>query len=169
MITLDRRGLAGLSIGSLFTGLLAPMVAQASGIMMKQNAPFLRLHHLFDGPDGKSKLEIIDMASKDIRGGAFKYLFESPAESMYISAGAPGEFIDWHAANRPQFFIQVQGMFETGLEDGSKHRLPPGEFLLAEDKNPKGHTSRVVSDEWAIQLCCVLKDTGDVYRPTFPQ
>jgi hypothetical protein len=162
---LTRRDLSGLSIGSILSIIGS---AQASPIGMRNGGPFLKVHHLYDGPDGKAKIDTFEMNAKGEAGWSIKFLMEAPAESTYISAAPPGHFIDWHLAKKPQFFIAMQGIFETGLEDGSKHRLMPGELLLAEDKISKGHTSRVVSKEWAIQFCCVLKDSGAVYRPTFP-
>jgi quercetin dioxygenase-like cupin family protein len=58
-----------------------------------------------------------------------------------------GRFRDWHNAPVRQYVIILSGQVDVGLEDGTVHRLGPGDVSLEEDLTGQGHTSRVVGDQ----------------------
>jgi hypothetical protein len=175
VVNLDRRLLLGQSLGlwlaSLTPAVSAPAKAgpRRSGVTVDSDGQVrLTAYHLFDGPNGVSKMELKEFApipQTHLEGVAlaagertFANLFESKALEINVTAAPPGYFIDWHWAKRRHFFVIVQGAWETGLGDGSLHRTGVGDFLLAEDRVGRGHTSRVVSDTWAVQMDVILSD-----------
>lgn len=171
-----RRQAINIGLGTLLVGALEHRVdANASAprpkglVTMPGGTIKIRALHLFDGDDGESHIDTVDfepirkkileditLQKTDNRG--FLDLFESRAISVNVTAAPPGFFIDWHHAMRRHFFYTVQGIWETGLGDGSLHRVGPGEFLVAEDRKGRGHTSRVVSDGWAVAIDLILDD-----------
>ncbi|MBV8087281.1 MAG: hypothetical protein JO247_20920 [Chloroflexi bacterium] len=95
---------------------------------------------LYTGPDGKTHIEEMDLASHPQLTQAMN------AEHIVFRSAPPGNFIDWHPAPRRQFVITISGQGEIGLEDGTKIVFGPGHVNLAEDLTGKGHTTRVIGD-----------------------
>ena len=91
---------------------------------------------LYAGDDGESHFEDLDIRLEGGRSPAFPVATldfrQAPAEHE------PG----WHNAPRRQFVITLSGTLEIEIGDGSRRRLGPGEVLLAEDLEGRGHVSR---------------------------
>ena len=100
--------------------------------------PFFRL---YTGPDGKSHIEDLDLASHP------ELTQLQAAEGIVFRSDPPGRFIDWHPAPRRQFVITLSGQGEIGLEDGTIYKFGAGHVNLAEDVTGKGHTTRVTGDQ----------------------
>src|SRR5689334_792863 len=50
--------------------------------------------------------------------------------------------VGWHHTPERMFGVVLSGTMEFETSDGSKHRVGPGEVVLAEDTHGKGHISR---------------------------
>ena len=61
-------------------------------------------------------------------------------------------FSDWHTAPRRQYIAVLSGIMEIGIGDGGKRQLGPGDVLLVEDLEGRGHTTRTVGDEPRVSL-----------------
>jgi hypothetical protein len=82
--------------------------------------------------------------------------FAPPAAPQHVSAFAPasrvgflsvppGWFGDWHPVPCRQFLFYLAGEIEIEVGDGEVRRFGPGNVLLAEDTDGRGHTTRAVS------------------------
>jgi len=99
---------------------------------------------LYTGPDGRARIETIDLARvPDWKKGL-------PATQISFREWKVGEALDWHPAPRRQFVIILSGQLEIGLEDGSTHVFGPGDARLVEDTTGKGHTTRTLGDRPCI-------------------
>jgi len=83
--------------------------------------------------------------------------FAPPALPFNVSAPiAAAQFVfvtlrvgwigDWHPAPRVQYWLQFTGQVEVGVSDGETRRFGPGEVVLLEDVDCKGHSTRVIGD-----------------------
>jgi hypothetical protein len=52
----------------------------------------------------------------------------------------------WHPPPRRQFVVILDGEFELETTDGDRRRFRPGEMLLVEDLEGRGHVTRVLTD-----------------------
>jgi Cupin domain len=52
----------------------------------------------------------------------------------------------WHPPPRRQFVMILDGGFELETTDGGRRRFRPGEMLLVEDLEGRGHVTRVLTD-----------------------
>ena len=116
----------------------------------------MRLYRLYSGSDQQSHLEELKMPFSP--GPLAEQTPLQPATGAMFTRMAPGAFVDWHNAPRRQYVITLAGGVEIGLGDGSLHRFGPGEGILAEDLNGKGHTTSAIGDEPRLMMIVPLKD-----------
>jgi hypothetical protein len=55
--------------------------------------------------------------------------------------------VDFHPAPRRQFVVVLRGAFEIATTQGQRRRFGPGDCLLAEDLDGRGHLFDDVGDE----------------------
>ena len=109
---------------------------------------------LYAGDDVESHFEDLDIRLEGGRSPAFPVATldfrQAPAEHE------PG----WHNAPRRQFVITLSGTLEIEIEigDGSRRRLGPGEVLLAEDLEGRGHVSRTAEAPRRIIVVPLAED-----------
>jgi hypothetical protein len=129
----------------------------------RQMPATLRIKRVATGPDGKSRLDVIELPIVHSAPGEsiLSRLFATDVELGY---GAPGSFIDWHRVTTPRLWVLLQGAFEFGTGDGQVHRLGAGDIVLAADTTGQGHTSRNVGDLPAFVLTIRLP-AADSLRP----
>jgi len=65
-----------------------------------------------------------------------------PVTSMILRENAPGYDFDWHVAPRRQYIVMLAGFVEIQVSDGETRTFGPGEIVLVEDTEGKGHKSR---------------------------
>lgn len=105
----------------------------------------LRIKRVTAGPDGKSRLDVIELPV--VAGEPGRSITSRVyATDVELGYGMPGSFIDWHRVTTPRFWILLQGAFDFGTGDGKVHRLVAGDIVLAADTTGQGHTSRNVGD-----------------------
>ena len=62
----------------------------------------------------------------------------------------------WHPPPQRQFVVVLDGELEVETTDGDTRRFRPGEILLPEDLEGRGHLTRVVGDQPASFLMIPL-------------
>ena len=67
-------------------------------------------------------------------------------------------FTDYHNAPRRQYVVNMSGIAEFEVADGTVRRLSPGDVLIAEDLTGHGHIARSVGDEFRVSLAILLAD-----------
>ena len=94
------------------------------------------------GSDGESHLEELTLSLSESGGTR---TMPQAARSIAFAERASGSFIDFHNAPRRQYVLYLTASVEIGMGDGSMLLMEPGDVLLAEDVEGRGHTSRVVT------------------------
>lgn len=139
-------------------------LAEAPTIPRDRSIPgALRIKRVTAGPDGKSRLDVIELpvVAGDPGRSITSRVYATDVELGY---GMPGHFIDWHRVTTPRFWILLQGAFDFGTGDGKVHRLVAGDIVLAADTTGQGHTSRNVGDVPSFVLTVRLP-AEDPLRP----
>jgi hypothetical protein len=65
---------------------------------------------------------------------------------------------DYHNAPRRQYVVNLSGIAEFEVADGTVRRLHPGDVLVAEDLTGRGHIARSIGDEYRVSLAVPLAD-----------
>jgi quercetin dioxygenase-like cupin family protein len=112
----------------------------------------VKIVRIYNGPDGKSTFEHVSLESHP------ELKTMQAAKGVQFTSWPPGHFMDFHPAPRHQLVITLQGEMEIGLEDGTTERFGPGDVLIAEDLQGKGHTLRVTGDQQRISVSVPLVD-----------
>jgi len=110
----------------------------------------MKIIRIFNGDDGKSRFEHLSLESRP------ELKSMQAATGITFTTWPPGHFMDFHPAPRHQFVITLEGEMEIGLEDGTTERFGPGDVLLAEDLEGKGHTLRVTGDKPRVSVSIPL-------------
>jgi hypothetical protein len=102
----------------------------------------MKITRLYSDKNGESHFEDIDIPLKDVGDiGRLSNIF--PVSGLMFREN-PGDYnYDWHPAPRKQYIVMLEGMLEVEVSDGEKRIFPPGDILLVEDLDGKGHKSRV--------------------------
>lgn len=69
----------------------------------------------------------------------------------------PGDVNDWHMAPRRQYVINLSGLSEVEIGDGTKLRFGPGDIFLADDTTGRGHISRVVGTQPRVYVTVAIE------------
>jgi hypothetical protein len=108
---------------------------------------------LYTGDDGETRAEELAIADHP-------ELTELHGAKGVIFRTFPAGYVnDWHTAPRRQYVITLSGQGEVELIDGSKHRLNPGDVIVAEDLTGRGHISRVVGGQPRVTATVHLADS----------
>ena len=105
---------------------------------------------LYSDEVGESHFETVDAPLPE-------FDFAPPAPPLHVSELVPargflflrapcGWVGDWHPSPKRQFACVLKGRVEIATSDGETRRFAPGDCLLQEDTNGKGHTSKVIGD-----------------------
>jgi hypothetical protein len=104
---------------------------------------------IYSDSDGETHFEDVTLEG-DQRGSGV-----SSAVSLYSTPFALDSLVlrevvvdhgdyEFHVAPRTQFVIQLAGEAELEVSDGSIRRIGPGDVVLLEDINGKGHVTRKI-------------------------
>lgn len=114
----------------------------------------MQITRIWSDADGGSHFDEVEI---DMRAG--QYAPPAPpfdlsgtmqAESARFFSLVVGWFGDWHPAPRRQLYVNLGGVLEVGVSDGEVRRLGPGDIVLTEDLDGRGHTTRVIGDEPSV-------------------
>jgi len=120
-----------------------------------QQRPGIIVTRIFNGPDGHSHAEDIQMKMAPAEMST-EVSEMAKVPGVQFRRQAPNYFEDWHTAPRKQYVITLSGRGEIELSDGKQISLYPGRILLVEDLVGKGHISRGMGTEDRISLLIPL-------------
>lgn len=104
----------------------------------EQNAQ-MRIVRVFDGPDGKSRFEDLEVPEVPHKNGSLTEKF--PATMAAFRQAPAAEPSAWKNSPRRQLVVCLWGTLEVTAGDGEKRVFKPGDVLLAEDTTGQGHIS----------------------------
>ena len=100
----------------------------------------MKITRLFSDEHGESHFEEIDIPLKS--AGDIGSLSDIISVSGMILRENPGDYnYDWHPAPRKQYIVMLEGILVVEVSDGEQRTFPPGDILLVEDTEGKGHKS----------------------------
>ena len=117
---------------------------------------------IYTGSDGETHFEDLEVELAEVN-------FAPPAPPVQLSAFTaakqwmffaipPGWVGDWHPTPTRQAFFYLVGLVDIEVGDGATRRFGPGDVIIVEDTTGKGHRSRTVGDETALQACVQMPD-----------
>ena len=106
----------------------------------------MKITRLYTGEDGESHFEDVEVPLAD-RAGLGRVSELRPATGVLFRETDHEYQLDWHNAPRRQLILNLEGQVEIELGDGTERRFGPGDVLLAEDTNGRGHISRAVGGQ----------------------
>lgn len=121
----------------------------------------MRLTRMYQGDDGTSQFEDIEIALKEFEVGAFTRNLRPDHMSFRISQ--PGLVNDWHNASAKTMIIVIQGSVQTEVSSGETRSFGPGEICYAEDVDGPGHLTTDLEGP-RLSLMVFLPDDFDVHR-----
>ena len=107
---------------------------------------------VFSGSDGESHFE-------EVSPDEFEAIVANPGTgSINLNRRPSPSFSDYHTAPRRQYVVNISGIAEFEVADGTVVRLVPGDVLVAEDLTGHGHIARSIGDEPRISLAVPMAD-----------
>ena len=114
----------------------------------------VQIVRVYAGDDGESHFE-------DVTAEEFANIVNNVGDgAINLNARAAGPDSDYHNAPRLQYVVNMSGIAEFEVADGTKRRLNPGDVLIAEDVTGHGHIARSIGDEFRISLAVPLKEAS---------
>jgi hypothetical protein len=103
----------------------------------------MRIHNLYVDRNGETHFRDIEV--KWVEEGNFsKYSARLPATGIIFRETSGDYDLDWHPAPRRQYIINLDGGVQLTASDGESRVIGPGEVILVEDINGKGHLSKAI-------------------------
>ena len=82
--------------------------------------------------------------------------FLQASGTLWFGADPGWDGAAFHPTPQRQIFCVVRGQIEGTTSDGAVRQLGPGEVVLLDDTEGKGHSTRVIGDEELLMLGVVL-------------
>lgn len=121
----------------------------------------MKLTRIYEGDDGTSQFEEIELALKEFEIGALSRQLRP--NSVVFRVSQPGLVNDWHNAPGKTMIVVITGSVQTEVSNGEVCRFDPGEICYAEDIGGPGHlTTDLVGPR--LSLMVNLPDDFDVHR-----
>lgn len=112
----------------------------------------MKIVRVYSGGDGESHLE-------DLTPDQLAEFVNNVGEGDFNLTRRAGDyFSDYHTAPRHQYVVNLVGVSEIEVADGTKRQLGPGDVLIAEDLTGHGHIYRGLSTDERISLAVPLAD-----------
>jgi hypothetical protein len=112
----------------------------------------MQIVRVYSGDDGESHFE-------DLTPDQFAEIVNHIGEgAVNLNRRPSPSFSDYHTAPRRQYVVNMSGIAEFEVADGTKRRLNPGDVLVAEDLTGHGHIAHSIGDEFRVSLAVPLAD-----------
>jgi hypothetical protein len=112
----------------------------------------MQIVRVYSGDDGESHFE-------DLTPDQFAEIVNHIGEgAVNLNRRPSPSFSDYHTAPRRQYVVNMSGIAEFEVADGTKRRLNSGDVLVAEDLTGHGHIARSIGDEFRVSLAVPLAD-----------
>ena len=106
----------------------------------------MKVVRVYTGDDGESHFEDMDIPL--IHEGDIGRLSEKIVSTgiIFRETGADYDYT-WHNAPCRQFIVNLEGGVEIEVGDGTKRYFGPGDVILVEDTEGRGHMSRSIDNK----------------------
>jgi hypothetical protein len=111
----------------------------------------VQIIRVYSGSDGESHFE-------DLTPDQFAAIVNNVGDgAINLNQRSSPSESDYHTAPRLQYVVNLAGIAEFEVADGTVKRLYAGDILVAEDLEGHGHIARSIGDEIRISLAVPLK------------
>jgi quercetin dioxygenase-like cupin family protein len=111
----------------------------------------VQIVRVYAGNDGESHFE-------DLTPEQFARIVNNVGDGDIVLNSRPaGPDSDYHNPPRLQYVVNLSGIAEFEVADGTVKRLNPGDVLIAEDITGHGHIARSIGSEFRVSLAVPLK------------
>src|SRR5712691_1222677 len=112
----------------------------------------MQIVRVYTGADGESHFE-------DVTPEQFAQIVNNVGEGpITLNCRPSPSFSDYNQDPRLQYVVNLSGLAEFEIADGSKRRLSPGDVLVAEDLSGHGHIARSIGEEFRVSLAIPLAE-----------
>ena len=125
---------------------------------MAEKAEPIRIHRIFTGEDGKSRMEEIEIDMEKLENGRGSVSKLLSGTGVIMRTAPPDMFSDWHVAQRRQLIATIAGEAELETGDGQVLHIKPGTIELVEDTTGVGHITRGRGVETLMYLFLPVDD-----------
>lgn len=138
----------GLLFGRMDVGSRVHQAAYTLDIWSREN--IVNIVRVYSGDDGESHLE-------DWTPDQFAEIVNNIGPGGINITRRQGEHaLDYHTAPRHQYVVNLVGITEIEVADGTKRQLGPGDVLVAEDLTGHGHMYKGLTSEERLSLAVPL-------------
>jgi hypothetical protein len=106
----------------------------------------MRIHNLYTDASGESHFRDIEIEWVEERRRS-KLSKRLPATGIIFRETASDYDLDWHAAPRRQYIVNLDAGVRITASDGESRVIGAGEVILVEDTTGKGHLSQAVGGQ----------------------
>ena len=100
----------------------------------------MRVHNIYTDADGVSHFRDIEIDwTENIRSSRRSPMI--PVTGMVFRENQGDYALDWHAAPRRQYIVNLDAGVKITVGDGETRTINAGEVILAEDLTGRGHIS----------------------------
>jgi hypothetical protein len=112
----------------------------------------MQIVRVFAGDDGESHFE-------ELTPDQLGEIVNRVGEGEIILNRRPSPSVhNYHNAPRRQYVVNLSGVSEYEVADGTVRRLMPGDVLVAEDLTGHGHIARNLGDDLRLSLAVPLAE-----------
>lgn len=105
----------------------------------------MRVHNIYTDADGVSHFRDIEIDwVENVRSSKRSRVF--PVTGMVFRENQGDYALDWHAAPRRQFIVNLDAGVKITTSDGETRTINAGEVILAEDLSGRGHLSESLAN-----------------------
>ena len=111
----------------------------------------VQIVRVYTGSDGETHFE-------DLTQDQFAEIAKKGTGPIILNRRSSPFVFDNHNSRQRLYIVNMSGIGEYEVSDGTVRRLSPGDVLVTEDLTGRGHISRGVGDEFRVSLAIPLAD-----------
>ncbi len=118
----------------------------------------MNITRIYADESGESRFEDVDLPTIEHPAGIQSQLMA--VDKLFVRESPGGGDQGWHRAPKKVLVVPLSGQVEVEVSSGELRRFGPGDILLAEDLDGKGHRTRTLTADPRTTLFITLDDQG---------
>ena len=118
----------------------------------------MKITRIYADATGESRFEDLDLPTVEAPAGLQSQVMS--VGKLFVRESPGGGDQGWHCAPRKVLVVPLSGEVEVEVSSGESRRFGPGDILLAEDVDGKGHRTRTITADPRKTLFITLADEG---------
>ena len=118
----------------------------------------MEITRIYADASGESLFEDVTLETVEHPAGIQSKIMA--VDKLFVRESPGGGDQGWHCAPRRVLVVPLSGEVEVEVSSGESRRFGPGDILLAEDVDGKGHRTRTITADPRTTLFITLGDQG---------